>query len=506
MSNDYLEFKEHLEHAFTQADRAKEYKKQSQESVRRQYEDVNGTVQRLKDAAVKDIMFYIKDYNNIIERDRQKIVKAKDMLNSPAGTQAKSSYVKTNSGQPSIREEIKVLEYSMNKNIEKKEELEKELQEIKSDKTGKKAKAYVDGHKNDLHHSSISHAFTQRDKAEYYKKKYTKPAAKSSGAVKPMTSYISTYNAAKYDSGARKALEEKKAEAGKTLTGAYSAFPKLKQAMDEARNSGKLMYRAYLLFIQNKLGGAQGAGGRPQHGIQDPKHFINAYDTYMNKVLALNNTLTRISQQKGAEQYIQDLSRKLSGGAKGEAALTELLLGIDDKKLNQIVQAYARAKTMYHIPNHSSHVQNPSTTGTSVHRRDVKHDDLEHGWFTDLFKKKPTYTATGSTAGMPSNIPVGRDTSSAAASSFTDQLAKLTNNLYQYELEERKSKEAYERYRKLVNDTKKEISRVEKLRNNAVANSLTAVQKPIHTDKPAKYQHLPQGSKAGMPTNIPRKK
>ena len=136
----------------------------------------------------------------------------------------------------------------------------------------------------------------------------------------------------------------------------------------------------------------------------------------------------------------------------------------------------------------------------------AQHDDLEHGWFTDLFKKKPTYTATGSTAGMPSNIPVGRDTSSAAASSFTEQLSKLTNNLYQYELEERKSKEAYERYRKLVNDTKKEISRVEKLRNNAVANSLTAVQKPVHTDKPAKYQHLPQGSRAGMPTNIPRKK
>lgn len=136
----------------------------------------------------------------------------------------------------------------------------------------------------------------------------------------------------------------------------------------------------------------------------------------------------------------------------------------------------------------------------------LKHDNLEHGWFTDLFKKKHTYTSTGSTAGMPSNIPVGRDTSSAAASSFTDQLAKLTNNLYQYELEERKSKEAYERYRKLVNDTKKEISRVEKLRNNAVFNSLTSVQKPIHTDKPAKYQYLPQGSKAGMPTNVPRKK
>ena len=274
--------------------------------------------------------------------------------------------------------------------------------------------------------------------------------------------------------------------------------------MDDARNSGKLMYKAYLLFIQNKLGGAQGAGGRPQHGIQDPKHFVDAYDTYINKLTALNNTLTRISQQKGAEQYIQDLSSKLSGGANGEDALTEALLGIDARKYGQITEAYTKAKTMYHVPNHSSHVQNPSTTGTSVHRRNVKHDDLEHGWFTDLFKKKNE--AKGSTAGMPSNIPVGRDTSSAAASSFTDQLAKLTTNLYQYELEERKSKEAYERYRKLVNDTKKEISRVEKLRNNAVSNSLTAVQKPIHTDKPAKYQYLPQGSKAGMSTNIPRKK
>ena len=154
---------EYLAHGY---EAAMHNKKQSQESVRRQDEDVNGTVRRLKDAAIKDIMFYIKDYNNIIERDRQKLVKAKNMLNSPAGTQAKSSYVKTNSGQSSIREEIKVIEYWMNKNIEKKEELEKELQEIKSDKTGKKAKAYVDGHKHDLHHSSLEEEYMNSEYTE----------------------------------------------------------------------------------------------------------------------------------------------------------------------------------------------------------------------------------------------------------------------------------------------------------------------------------------------------
>lgn len=34
----------------------------------------------------------------------------------------------------------------------------------------------------------------------------------------------------------------------------------------------------------------------------------------------------------------------------------------------------------------------------------LSHDNLEHGWFTDLFKK--SYNAKGSTAGMPSNVRV----------------------------------------------------------------------------------------------------
>lgn len=242
--------------------------------------------------------------------------------------------------------------------------------------------------------------------------------------------------------------------------------------------------------VHNNLASAYiKANEKESHGRENKNH-VTSYGPGGN---VINSEFNRLMERAGKKN-------KAARSAVNSLLSSGVLSNEEALKLKSILKANDRAVisdrfSQYYVTDIMSYLESF-----------LKHDDLEHGWFTDLFKKKPTYTSTGSTAGMPSNIPVGRDTSSAAASSFTDQLAKLTNNLYQYELEERKSKEAYERYRKLVNDTKKEISRVEKLRNNAVANSLTSVQKPIHADKPAKYQHLPQGSKAGMPTNIPRKK
>lgn len=95
----------------------------------------------------------------------------------------------------------------------------------------------------------------------------------------------------------------------------------------------------------------------------------------------------------------------------------------------------------------------------------LKHDNLEHGWFTDLFKKKPTYTSTGSTAGMPTNLPRTATSGGSAGSKqlvYSDRLRKLNSNLVEYELKMNQAKASYDEYRKLYNDTKKKIANTEK--------------------------------------------
>lgn len=98
----------------------------------------------------------------------------------------------------------------------------------------------------------------------------------------------------------------------------------------------------------------------------------------------------------------------------------------------------------------------------------LSHDNLEHGWFTDLFKK--SYTVKGSTAGMPTNLPRTATSGGSAGSKqlvYSDQLRKLNNNLVEYELKMNQAKASYEEYRKLYNDTKKNIANTEKALNEA---------------------------------------
>lgn len=381
---DYLEFKNYLEHGY---EAAMHNKKQSQESVKRQGE-VNQTVQSLKDAAIKDIMFYIKDYNSIIERDRQKIVKAKNMLNSPAGTQAKSSYVKTNSGQSSIREEIKFIEYSMNKNIERKEELEKELQEIRSDKTGKKAKGWVDAHKHELHHSSISHA---------------------SKAGMPT-------NLKQESSNIKRASERAK------------FMNQLQQTCDKIRvKYGQLT------------------------NLQDAN-----YDTYNDPVRG-NGRKTGGGYTGGEE--INKLRWKYS---KETNPLVKQLHNLLNAGKNSPLFTDAEKEKMRKWMQEGGTLDELATVYSDVFGS-VSHDNLEHGWFTDLFKK--SYNAKGSTAGMPTNLPRTATSGGSAGSKqlvYSDQLRKLNNNLVEYELKMNQAKASYEEYRKLYNDTKKNIANTEK--------------------------------------------
>ena len=375
---DYLEFKNYLEHGY---EAAMHNKKRSQESVKRQ-DEVNQTIQRLKAAAIKDIRFYINDYNNGIESWRQKIIKAKEMLNSPAGTQSKSSYVKTNSGQASILEEIKVLEYTMNHEIEEKEALEKKLSEIVSDKTGKKAKGWVDAHKHELHHSSMAGmpSTIKRDQQAQIRKEI----------IKRIDAYENSANF-------RKIRSE-----GSALGGKFSA-------------SNNTNMRGGGYTAKSEMRRASGKGEAADYKSRDDAY--NALLSYISKVTGSAAYSGTFSKEE--MELISTLRKNHPGTAKDIAS-----------KLKDSL---------------------------------LSHDNLEHGWFTDLFKK--SYNAKGSTAGMPTNLPRTATSGGSAGSKqlvYSDQLRKLNNNLVEYELKMNQAKASYEEYRKLYNDTKKNIANTEK--------------------------------------------
>lgn len=95
---------------------------------------------------------------------------------------------------------------------------------------------------------------------------------------------------------------------------------------------------------------------------------------------------------------------------------------------------------------------------------------LQHGLF-DIFK--PKYKSTGSTAGMPSNIHLGDSYNpTARASAIQDEIVRMTKKLAEYENGEVKAKADYDRYKKLVKETKSKLSDLEKARANAIVQSV----------------------------------
>lgn len=436
--NDYLEFKEHLEHAFTQKDKAKEYEERGKKEANLKERRYKDTIREKALSLAKTALEYNNTYDNASPYN--------------IGSKPYSTY----GGQATAKTEVK-------KAGEKaKKQFDTTLKSLVA-LINKYPDAFFNDEKRYLEKLENENGFNRQ---EYVKDLIDKIQMKHFSWDRQAASHSSISHASKAGMPTN-IKKDQQAQIRKEVI----------KRIDAYLNSSKFgnVTAEYLLKggpeMRNKRGGGATADREMRKAANKGAAADNAAkkNAYADMVSYISNISGSASNRGLFTSYEMNLIYKLRDASYGNAS------NIAEKLKDSL--------------SHS-----------------IEHSDLEHGWFTDLFKKKPTYTSTGSTAGMPSNIPVGRDTSSAAASSFTDQLAKLTNNLYQYELEERKSKEAYERYRKLVNDTKKEISRVEKLRNNAVSNSLTAVQKPIHTDKPAKYQHLPQGSKAGMPTNIPRKK
>lgn len=140
----------------------------------------------------------------------------------------------------------------------------------------------------------------------------------------------------------------------------------------------------------------------------------------------------------------------------------------------------------------------------------VSHDNLEHGWFTDLFKQKHQNEAKGSRAGMPSNIPtISNKHGNAVAKrdSYADQVKRLTANLSDYQAKEAKAKQEYEFYRKKADEVRKAIKEAERYRDAAAKEALTTPEvNTTVTSAPPKYIRLPEGSKAGMPSNIKKKR
>lgn len=99
---------------------------------------------------------------------------------------------------------------------------------------------------------------------------------------------------------------------------------------------------------------------------------------------------------------------------------------------------------------------------------------LQHGLF-DIFKSKPKYNSAGSSAGMPSNIHLGDSYNpTAKASAIQDEIVRMTKKLAEYENGEVKAKADYDRYKKLVKETKAKLSDLEKARANAVTQSVNS--------------------------------
>lgn len=113
---------------------------------------------------------------------------------------------------------------------------------------------------------------------------------------------------------------------------------------------------------------------------------------------------------------------------------------------------------------------------------------LQHGLF-DIFKSKPKYNSTGSAAGMPSNIHLGDSYNpTAQAAAIQDEIVRMSKKLAEYENGEVKAKADYDRYKKLVKETKAKLSDLEKARANAVTQSVYNNSKPTTVTSSAPNQ------------------
>ena len=99
---------------------------------------------------------------------------------------------------------------------------------------------------------------------------------------------------------------------------------------------------------------------------------------------------------------------------------------------------------------------------------------LQHGLF-DIFKSKPKYNSAGSAAGMPTNIHLGDSYNpTAKASAIQDEIVRMSKKLAEYENGEVKAKADYDRYKKLVKETKARLSDLEKARATTVTQSVNS--------------------------------
>lgn len=136
------------------------------------------------------------------------------------------------------------------------------------------------------------------------------------------------------------------------------------------------------------------------------------------------------------------------------------------------------------------------------------HSSLEHGWLTDLFKKKTN--TSGSRAGMPSNIPTSGMSERARAEAIRDAKAnevnRLAKALTEYEQKMSAAKQEYDYYKKMHWQAKNDLKAAERARDDAAKKVLSSPEPrqtmPVRSMAPAnvKLQRTSKGSTAGMPS------